>query len=578
MIFTKILLKVFFIALVLIPNFLTSEALGTEHFKEFQSLSDMSQSVDMIFSEFNKPQNPGANVAVVRGDKYLHAKGYGRMSIEYDLPWTLESRSRLYSASKHFVGVACLLLEDQGKLTLEDDIRKYLPEMPQYAQKITLRHLLSNTSGIRDDEGTLNMFGFNATYPISLEYIYDNVITRMKKLNFSPGSACLYSNSGFRLIAMIIERVSGKSFPEWMEQNIFKPLEMNNTLVAQYDYEVAENMASGYDWTEEGRFKKARLRVGTSGDGGIVSTIPDMLKWFNNFRSNRLGIHKFPARLVDKTKLGDGRISHYGLGINTIDYRGIRALHHGGGADGYQFQFYRFPEQDLTVIVFANRTDVHIRPMVQKVVNVYLSADLQEREGEKKNYSSVDSKKHEKLKGLYVNADKGLVVDVSIPEKWANADLYMGGAVGIRMRAIEDFEFESVSGYSSEVARFDFIEGKERPNLLLNIGLGGDTLFSPVDEIKLSEKELEKFTGTFKCDEISEPIQIIVKNQKLVMKLGRGVLSLQWKTLKPVLPYVFYTNYRSMRFFADKDGNISGMLLNGTHSRFFEFTKVEGIF
>ncbi len=311
---------------------------------ELQDLSKISTEVDNLFIGVNKPHAPGAIVAVTKSGKYLHLRGYGRMNVEHDLPWTVDCRSRLYSASKHFVGVAVLMMEDRGELRLDDDVRKYLPEMPDYGEKITIRHLLTNTSGLRDDETTLQMFGFYDSYPISLDYIYHEVITKQKTLNFIPGSACVYSNSGFRLIAIIIERISGQPFPRWMAENIFIPLGMEKTLVAQYDYEVVEDMASGYDVRQDGTFKKSLLRVGTSGDGGIVSTIPDMLKWIENLQNNKLRIRNFPARLVAKKRLNDGRFSPYGLGINTFNPSGLKIFHHSGGAAGYRFYFALYPE------------------------------------------------------------------------------------------------------------------------------------------------------------------------------------------------------------------------------------------
>jgi len=533
-----------------------------------------SEAVDRLFAGWDKPKTPGASVAVWQAGKVLHQKSYGRKHIGYDLPWNPDTRSRIYSMTKHFMGVAALILEDRRDLSLDDDVRQHLPDWPAYEEKITLRHILSNTSGIRDDEQILTFSGLMDGAMVSLDYYYQTV-ARQKRLNFPPGAACLYSNSGFRMMARIIERLSGRAFPDWMANNIFKPLGMDRTLVAQYDTLVIEDMAQGYDRQRNGSYEPAIHIFGTSGDGAIVSTVPDMLKWADNFMSNRLHIKNFPERLVAKTPLTDGRLSHYGLGICTDIYRGVRRYHHGGGAPGYRSEITYFPDRDLAVVILANRSDANPGQKAEAIADIYLEDDIRNAEKQKGELFQPRREALEPLKGTYVDPETGLVAQIAVPDANPSIDLYLGGTAGFisPLKAVDEKTFASAIGYSSTRMQIEYREHGERPLLHIDLGRGGFTTFVPAVDVNPTAQQLEQYEGVYRSDEIAAPLSVLLKEGNLFLRLGFGVWPTQLRELEPVYPDIFSAPGISVKF-VNRAKHVKSLIINTAQSRYFELKKV----
>lgn len=558
-------------AAILCVNFLTAGLDGLSS-SAGVDLQEKSRAVDKLFAAWDQPGTPGAIVGIKQGGRILHLKGYGRASIEFDLPWQPYTRSRIYSITKHFMGTAALILEDRGKLDLDDDVRKYLPELPDYGHKITLRHLLTNTSGLRDDEEILLLSGLMNGTPVSLEYMFKAVL-KQKGVNFLPGAAYLYCNSGFRMMALIIERLSGKSCPQWMRENVFIPSGMTRTLMMQYDTQMAAGMASGYDKARDGAFTRARFGIGTSGDGAIVSTITDMMKWSENFKTNRLRIRDFPARLVRKHKLNNGYVSDYALGINIRPYRGLRTFNHGGGAEGYLAQFWYFPDQDFTIVILANRTDTYLPLKAQAAADIYLAGAMAKAEKKTGKFYKPERREMEKFKGLYVNPGAGLVVNVIPLNNFPTGELYFGSNYGV-MKAIGPAEFETAVGYNAGTARFEFKEPGKRPLLHFGLGLAEPALFIPVSGLNLDAGQLREYAGVYKSDELENPVRVALKEGKLRLHFGPVYSPGQVAELKPVYADLFYGGVFNVSFLRDGSARVKGLQISTPRARYFKLERI----
>ena len=308
---------------------------------------DKTSEIDKIFS-WATPATPGCAVAVSHQGKLVVNRAYGSADLERDVPISPSTIFDAGSLTKQFVAAATLLLVEEKRLSLSDDVRKYIPELPDHGQKITIDHLLTHTSGIRDWTGILPLAGGN-TDALTL-------ILRQRGLNFAPGEEWSYSNSGYVLLKEIVARTSGMSFDEFTRKRLFEPLGMKTTAYRSDLREVVKNRALAYD-KEGGRWKMAMLLDSDRGGGGLLTTAGDLLIWNDALTNNRLGAFvsekiQEPARLNNGRKLGYAR----GLFLDTGP-GGFKFFWHGGSAAGYKSVLGRFPEQGLSIAIMCNSGD-----------------------------------------------------------------------------------------------------------------------------------------------------------------------------------------------------------------------------
>src|SRR5690349_17905095 len=311
-------------------------------------------AVDEVFADLTTPGSPGCALAVYRDAKIIYAKGYGLANIEEDVPITPQSVFDIGSTSKQFTAAGILLLEKQGKLSLNDDIRKYIPELPDYGQKISILQLLNHTSGLRDYLALMELAGIN-TDSVTTDEDALAMILRQKALNFAPGNDWLYSNTGFFLLSAIVKRVSGKTLREFAAENIFTPLEMTHTQFRDDHTSLIANRAPAYDPKENGvGFRLNVTYFEQTGDGAVHTSVEDLLKWDENFYSGRIGGKGFLAEIQEQGKLNNGKVLDYAKGLFIQDYRGLHTVSHGGSWGGYRAEMLRFPEQHFSVACLCN--------------------------------------------------------------------------------------------------------------------------------------------------------------------------------------------------------------------------------
>jgi CubicO group peptidase (beta-lactamase class C family) len=348
-----------------------------------QSPGRNASAVDEVFTDVAKPDTPGCALAVARDGQLIYAKGYGSANLEQRVPITPDSVFDIGSTSKQFSAASILLLEKQGKLSVNDDVRKYVPEIPDYGKKITILNLLNHTSGLRDYLALFELSGVN-TDSVTTDEEALALIARQKGLDFDPGSEWLYSNSGFFLLSVIVKRVSGQTLREFAAENIFQPLAMNHTLYRDSHTLLIPSRALAYDPVE----KTAAFTFDVSyfeqtGDGAVHTTVGDLLKWDENFYTAQVGGKPFLAELQTPGTLNNGKKLDYAKGLFIETYRGLPTVRHGGSWGGYRAELLRFPEQHFSVVCLCNRSDSEPEARAERVADIYLASLLKSKEPKK---------------------------------------------------------------------------------------------------------------------------------------------------------------------------------------------------
>ncbi|MBA2306406.1 MAG: beta-lactamase family protein [Acidobacteria bacterium] len=346
---------------------------------------DRAAAVDALFADFASGNTPGCAVGVVQRGKVVLAKAYGLADLEHRIPLTPQSAFYMASVSKQFMALSMLLLERDGRLRLDDGVRKYIPELPSYADDITLRHLLHHTSGVRDYLTLGSLAGYSSDY-VWTERGALRMIGRQRHLNFPVGTEHLYSNSGYVLLSMVAQRATGRTLDEWAGEHLFSPLGMSSTRFQHDHSHMVLRRASGYirqAGTPGARGVRAGVGdntwyIGNStldvvGDGGLYSTLEDMLRWAANFDDGRLAPDllsrmQAPGALKDGTAIKNG----YGMGLARSTYRGLETISHGGGLVGYRTMFLRLPAEKTTVVCMCNASTANTGRLAQRVAELYV--------------------------------------------------------------------------------------------------------------------------------------------------------------------------------------------------------------
>ncbi len=531
--------------------------------------------VDQIFRPWQNPDTPGAAVAVVKDGTIAYSKGYGMANLEYDVPVKPDTVFHIASVSKQFTTFSILLLEKDGKLSLDDDVRKYIPEVPDFGKKITLRHLAHHTSGLRDQWNLLALAGWRLDDVITKEHIL-NLVSRQNALNFDPGAEYSYSNTGFTLLAEVVARVSGKTFPDFTEEQIFKPLGMKNTLFYDDHERIVKNRAYSYRPSGAG-FKKSVLSYANVGATSLFTTVEDLSLWAMNFENPTVGDQAIFEKMKTRGVLNNGRKINYALGQVIGKYRGLNQISHGGGDAGYRTFLSRFPDQKYSVIVFSNDGAFNSGLMAAKVADVYLkglfidkpkTAEAKAPAKAPAEAVKLDAKTLESYAGQYELAPSFIITIT------AKSGELFGKATGqpeLRLRALALDKF-AVEGVEAEVSFHKDGEGKVN---LLKLNQGGRIQnarrIKPFDPKAV---KLDDFTGDFYSEELATTYSFVVEDGKLVAKHIRHPDT----DLRPVKKDRFLSGAWYMpdiEFVRDSNGSISGLKISSGRVRNVRFRKTQ---
>jgi CubicO group peptidase (beta-lactamase class C family) len=316
-------------------------------------------------------------VLVVSGGETAHARGYGMANLEHGVPIRPDTVFDIASVSKQFGAMAVALLEAEGRLSLDDDVRKHIPELPDFGRRITIRHLVHHTSGIRDWPGTLGIGGWNFQDVISFEQIL-RMAYHQRDLNFAPGDVYAYSNTGYNLLAEIVARVSGRSFRQFTGERIFRPLGMADTHFHDDHTEVVPRRAESYRPGPDGRPRHVVNSLTALGSSSLFTTVNDVAKWIANFHGDApaVGGPAVIARLHEQGVLNSGERIAYAFGQSVGQYRGARTVSHTGSWAGYRSVLTRFPEQGFAVAILANTADMNPAAIANQIADIYLADAL----------------------------------------------------------------------------------------------------------------------------------------------------------------------------------------------------------
>ena len=342
-------------------------------------------SVDAIFAEFNSPGSPGCVLGVYQDGAISYSKGYGMANLDWDIPIDPSTVFYVGSVSKQFVATSIALLARGGALSLDDDIRQYLPQLPEYSSPVTIRHLVHHTGGMRDLYRAQRESGLDMFTPLSEEEAIQ-VLANMP-LDFEPGEQFSYSNGGYFLLTQIVERVSGMSFREFSHVNIFEPLGMGDSHFHDDAGHIVKGRAMSYE--ADGETGEARQNYISTfnrvGPGGLYTTIGDLVKWDQNFYENGVGGPGFTEYMLTPGKLNDGEVAAldtgaYAFGLMNMDYRGQSVVDHSGGMMGFRADLLRFPEMHFSVAVLCNSSNINPSELTRRVADLYLSDILDQED------------------------------------------------------------------------------------------------------------------------------------------------------------------------------------------------------
>lgn len=342
--------------------------------------ADGGAKTDEVFKAYTAPGSPGCAVGVLRDGTTLLAKGYGMADVEQGVALSARSVFYMGSVSKQFMAFSLLMLEKQGKLTLDDSVRKHIPELPEYFAQVTLRQLLHHTGGVRDYLTLGTLAGYHADH-VWTERAALRMIARQRALNFEPGAEHLYSNSGYVLLALTAQRLTGGRLNDWARPNVYEPLGMASSRWQHNHADPIPNRAHGYARSMTGGWQISDAMVDTVGGGGMYSSVEDMLRWAANFEQGKLG-GELLARMSEPGKLRDGRpiANGYGMGLVKGSFRGTPMISHGGALAGYRTHFLRLPEKKLAVVCLCNFANAVPQRLAEQTAAAWLEGELGEAE------------------------------------------------------------------------------------------------------------------------------------------------------------------------------------------------------
>jgi CubicO group peptidase (beta-lactamase class C family) len=306
---------------------------------------------DKIFERWDRPGSAGCAVGVSHDGTVVYTHGYGMANLEYGVRIRPDTIFESGSVAKQFTAAAIVLLALDGKLSLDDPVRKYIPELPDFGTPILIRHFLSHTGGLRSQWPMLTLEGRPPGRAVhTIDEILE-LVSGYKELNFKPGDEYLYNNTGFTLLSVVVQRASGKSFNDYCQERLFKPLGMTRTHWRTDFTEVVEDRATAYRLAPNGQFRTNASFTDVVGNGGLLSTVGDWLIWNENLDNPRVGGRAMVEQLETRARLNDGFVIEYAKGLNVADYRGVREVSHGGSTAGYQTFLARWPDERLSVVM-----------------------------------------------------------------------------------------------------------------------------------------------------------------------------------------------------------------------------------
>ena len=538
---------------------------------------DLASQLDELFTVYDSGDRPGAAVAVIKNGEIVYQKGFGMADLERSVPITPESAFEIGSISKQFTAMCIMLLENDGKLTLDDNVRKYIPEMPEYERQITLRQLLHHTSGVRDIETLVPLAGMHWFNYYSDEQMLE-LITRQKGLNFLPGEQFLYSNSGYILLAQIVSRVSGQSLREFAQKRIFGPLGMKHTMYWDQPGQTVPNRALAYAAEGEDEYRLEMWNMPFAGPAGIYTTVGDLALWDANFYDNKLGGGKAIIRKMEAPGLlENGESTGYAAGLSIGNHDGLPTISHNGAWMGYRTSMRRYPEQHMSVVILSNAGERKVH--LDQIAKLYLEASIVPSEQQSEEYQApaavdLDPTVLAGHEGSYWNESESLLRTIEVRE--GKLHYVRGTDSATELGALASNRFFMV-GIESSVS-IEFQGAGESRAMTVTVDSEGPLLFKIIPA--LSKNSLTPYTGAYWSVELQRELQVGAEGSEIIASWAGGgirssghLVSIDDALFPQFVPVPWYPQDIRLHFERDDSGTTTGLRLSCDLVRGVSFGK-----
>lgn len=526
-----------------------------------------AEQMDAFLANYNTVDAPGLAIDVMKNGVSVYRKGYGMADLEHSIPITPNTVFHVASVSKQFTAFSILMLAKEGRLSLDDDVRQYIPELPVYAHPITIRDLAQHTSGLRDIDDLLRLSGVNADDAVTNAEAL-SIITRQTGLNFTPGTAFEYSNSGFIVLAEVVARVSGMPFSAFTTERIFKPLGMTSTRFVDGPGTVVASKAYSYGLRGDSYVKRP-VNHTIVGSTGLNTTVEDLCKWAMNFTSPVVGDRALMDRMERSGKVTSGEPFSYGLGLDRKDYRGQHLIYHGGGDAGYRSYIVRIPEHQFVVAIASNAFEfIHVEA-AEKAIDYFLAdevraseARLEKKPAARSNYDALAGD-YELFPGRIFSlkhADAGLALQ--LPGS--------GALIPLLETAENTFQWTNKHDYFTFHLGANTIADGMDYHIYDFIWRGPRVTLKPVDAASIRQEE---FTGSYVSKELGVVISVGIAESGLVVSGHRnGPIPMQ-----PFQPDEFITgesHLGHLAFVRDAEGVITACVVSGNRAKGVLFERI----
>jgi CubicO group peptidase (beta-lactamase class C family) len=527
-----------------------------------QPLNDSTRvALNRVFAAWSAADGPGCAVGVSRDGAVVFQNGYGLANLETESPITAASVFHVASVSKQFTAAAVMLLAREGRLSLDDDVRRHLPELPDYGHRITLRHLLNHTSGLRDQWDLLAMArGRFEENRITEEDVLE-IVGRQKALNFVPGTEYVYSNTGYTLAAVVVRRVSGKSLREFADERIFRPLGMSDTHFHDDYTMVVKGRAAGYARRPAGGWRVSLPNYDTYGATSLFTTVGDLLKWDANFTTPVVGNAGMWREMPVSAVLAGGDTTGYGFGILTEQYRGTPLVGHGGADAGYRTYLGRFPEHGLAVAVLCNAAQANPAALARSVADVLLGDRLGPAPEPPTARVTLTPDELSALEGVYAHPVTGAPFFITR----RGDTLVVGRTTGPALVPLGERRFR----VATQPVELEFTpDGGLVQTLLISPRQTPITLRRQ-EPARPSRAELEAYAGTWYSEELGAMYTVAATDSTLVLRTRWGAE----RTVRPAYGDTFSGDYL-LAFTRGRGGRVDGMRMSSGRVRGVRFERV----
>ena len=525
--------------------------------------TDRHPQVDQIFAPWKSTTTPGCAVGISRNGQLDYAQGYGMSNLEYEVPITPQSVFHVASISKQFTAFSIGLLAQEGKLSLKDDVRKYVPELPDFGKAITIDHLIHHTNGLREQGQLLNLAGWrNDDLYTEGDVLW--ALSRQRQLNFAPGTEVVYGNAAYTLLAVILQRVSGQSLRDFADARIFKPLHMDDTRFLDDYAEIVPRRASAYSPRNGGGWATNVPHITHYGSTSLNTTVGDLLKWEQNLVDARVGGKPLMAMLQTPGRLNDGTGIGYGGGLRIGDYRGLRLISHDGADNGFRADALLFPDQRLAVVALCNGSNIVPAELTRKVAAVYLGDRMKDTATAAVTMPPVALSP---LAGNYWSPQTDEVVRLEIKD----GALRQAGS-SAALEAIGNGLFRPADPtQDTHEWRFQPRTANAGPRLRIRDFWPTTREFVRIDEPAPSAATLNSFAGAYRSAEVEATYTVRDKDGRLAIRWPRR----DEVMLDPVGGDRFVGSIGTVTFTRTTDGKIDGLTISNRRLRRLRAERVD---